>query len=61
MSFNFTTMVMNCTEELCLKDTVTRNYAWHFLLSTLFGHFLITGESLSDLQYEVKQLLRSHV
>ena len=54
MSFNFTTTVTNCTEELCLKDTVTRNYAWHFLLSTLFGLFLITGESPSDLQYGVK-------
>lgn len=27
----------------------------------IIGHFLITGESLSDFQYEVKQLLRSRV
>ena len=38
---------------------MTRNYEWHFLLSTLLGLFLITGESPSDLQYGVSDLASS--
>lgn len=49
MSFDFIMMVMNCIEELCLKDIVIRNYVWYFLLLILFGYFLIIGELLFDL------------